>query len=151
MQPCASCPQQRDSHAYAEVEGLKRKLTRDLSPDTPEQTKHDMLHISWDIGDCLSTWYRPGVDTVFYPYVPPHVSKAREVRKTYVVALPDRAAFAVSLLGGAVACLGERGNVLGRGVNVSTYSTRCDVMSHNACEATELCNRHQPAYVQQQH
>jgi hypothetical protein len=33
---------------------------------------------------------------VFYPYVPPHISRPKECKKVFVVPLPEKAMFAVS-------------------------------------------------------
>ncbi|KAG2449339.1 hypothetical protein HYH02_005494 [Chlamydomonas schloesseri] len=72
-----------------EVEGLRRKLTSGLAPANPS------LHVSWDVGEVVGVFYRPNFDTVFYPYVPPHITRPKESRKLFVVQLPERAVFAV--------------------------------------------------------
>ncbi|KAK8854608.1 hypothetical protein IAR55_003347 [Kwoniella newhampshirensis] len=49
----------------------------------------------WKVKECLSVWYRPNFDTFFYPYVPAHISKAKECKKMYLVRLPPSKTFAV--------------------------------------------------------
>ncbi|KAG2433377.1 hypothetical protein HXX76_008438 [Chlamydomonas incerta] len=72
-----------------EVEGLRRKLTNALAPLNPS------LHVTWDVGEVVGVFYRPNFDTVFYPYVPPHITRPKESRKLFVVQLPERCVFAV--------------------------------------------------------
>jgi hypothetical protein len=74
----------------AEVDGLKRKLGAYLWPDNP------LLHTTWEVGECLGTWWRPNFDTVFYPYIPPHISKPKESKKLFIVPLAEKARFGVS-------------------------------------------------------
>ncbi|RKP08439.1 cleavage and polyadenylation specific factor 5, partial [Thamnocephalis sphaerospora] len=68
-----------------EVEGLKRHLTRQLSSETAGDIDPD-----WEVGECLSTWWRPNFETYMYPYVPPHVSRPKEQKKIYLVHMPER-------------------------------------------------------------
>jgi cleavage and polyadenylation specificity factor subunit 5 len=77
-------------HCNAEVDGLKRKLGAYLWPDNP------LLHTTWEVGECLGTWWRPNFDTVFYPYIPPHISKPKESKKLFIVPLAEKARFGVS-------------------------------------------------------
>ncbi|GAX74941.1 hypothetical protein CEUSTIGMA_g2387.t1 [Chlamydomonas eustigma] len=72
-----------------EVSGLKRKLTNALAPANPQ------LRISWDVGECVGTQWRPNFDNVFYPYLPPHITKPKEYKRMYMIPLPDKAVFAV--------------------------------------------------------
>ncbi|GIL72670.1 hypothetical protein Vretimale_4370 [Volvox reticuliferus] len=72
-----------------EVEGLRRKLANRLAPTNPA------LQVVWDVGEVLSVFYRPNFDTMFYPYVPPHITRPKECRKLFVVQLPERCVFAV--------------------------------------------------------
>lgn len=80
------------THAAAELEGLKRKLTNTLSPLNP------LLQTSWDVGECAATYWRPQHDTLFYPYTPAHITKPKECKKLFVVPLPDKAMFAVRMV-----------------------------------------------------
>ncbi|KAF5829988.1 nucleotide hydrolase-domain-containing protein [Dunaliella salina] len=73
----------------AEMEGLKRKLTNQMSPTNPS------LQAPWDIGECAGMFWRPNFDTLFYPYLPTHVTKPKECKKLFVVPLADKGMFAV--------------------------------------------------------
>lgn len=42
-------------------------------------------------------WYRPNFDTVLYPYLPPHVTRPKEIKKLFIVPLLDKSCFAVSI------------------------------------------------------
>eukprot|EP00271_Cylindrocystis_brebissonii_P016951 TRINITY_DN4202_c0_g1_i1.p1 TRINITY_DN4202_c0_g1~~TRINITY_DN4202_c0_g1_i1.p1 ORF type:complete len:198 (+),score=34.48 TRINITY_DN4202_c0_g1_i1:556-1149(+) len=70
-----------------EVEGTKRKLSSKMAPihGTPE----------WQIGDLAAVWWRPNFENLFYPYCPPHITKPKEVKKLYVVGLPEKQYFAI--------------------------------------------------------
>ncbi|KAG1654227.1 hypothetical protein FOA52_004503 [Chlamydomonas sp. UWO 241] len=72
-----------------EAEGLKRKLTSMLSPTNPQ------LQTPWDLGECAGAYYRPNFDTIFYPYLPPHITRPKECKKLYIVPLTERSMFAV--------------------------------------------------------
>eukprot|EP00850_Spirogloea_muscicola_P003359 SM000013S26528 [mRNA] locus=s13:793102:795148:- [translate_table: standard] len=72
-----------------EVEGLKRKLSSKLAlPSVP-------FPIEWQVGECAAMWWRPNFETLMYPYCPPHITKAKECKKLFVVHLPERHYFAV--------------------------------------------------------
>eukprot|EP01083_Nonionella_stella_P033589 91927_1 len=73
-----------DEHA-----GLKSKLTSKLSPAIKEMQR------DWQIGEIISTWWRPHFDPNMYPYLPPHVTKPRECKKVFIIPLPDSCSFAV--------------------------------------------------------
>jgi len=72
-----------------EVEGLQRKLTNKLSPTQEEYQP------KWQVTDLLSTWWRPNFETVMFPYMPPHMTKPKEVRKQFLVPLPEKCVLAV--------------------------------------------------------
>lgn len=61
-----------------------------LSPDNP------LLQTAWEVGECAGVWWRPNFDTVFYPYLPPHITKPKECRKLFVVPLPEKCYFGVA-------------------------------------------------------
>jgi hypothetical protein len=75
---------------FAEVAGLRRKLELYLSPES------ELLRSPWDIGECVGCWSRPNFDTVFYPYNPPHITRPKEVKKLFMVQLPENTYFGVS-------------------------------------------------------
>jgi hypothetical protein len=45
---------------------------------------------------CVGCWSRPNFDTVFYPYNPPHITRPKEVKKLFMVQLPENTYFGVS-------------------------------------------------------
>lgn len=49
----------------------------------------------FDIGDHVATWYRPQFTEYLYPYLPAHITTAKEIEKWYVVMLPEKAALRV--------------------------------------------------------
>ncbi|KAL6533146.1 Pre-mRNA cleavage factor Im subunit 2 [Orobanche minor] len=71
------------------IEGLKRKLSSKLAANSPT------LQPDWQIGECVAMWWRPNFETIMYPYCPPHITKAKECKKLYVVHLSEREYFAV--------------------------------------------------------
>ncbi|EGC28564.1 hypothetical protein DICPUDRAFT_160005 [Dictyostelium purpureum] len=74
-----------------DVEGLIRKLTKKLSP-----TGTSVADSPWEIGDHVSTWWRPNFEPTLYPYIPTHITKPKECKKMFVVTLPEKCKFAVS-------------------------------------------------------
>lgn len=70
----------------SDSEGLVRKLTDKLAPAGG---------IQWEVGDQLSSWWATDFTNKRYPYVPAHVTRARERLNVYVVQLPESATFAV--------------------------------------------------------
>jgi len=43
-------------------------------------------------------FWRPNFDTLFYPYLPTHVTKPKECKKLFVVPLADKGMFAVRFI-----------------------------------------------------
>lgn len=72
-----------------ESDGLKRKLTNSLSPTSAA------LQTAWEVGECAGIYWRPNFETIFYPYLPPHITKPKECKKLFVVPLPERCYFAI--------------------------------------------------------
>jgi len=68
-----------------EIEGLKRKLRNKLAPKDPD------LHVDFEVCEVLGMMYRPNFEPVVYPYLPPHVTRPKELRRLYLVLLPERA------------------------------------------------------------
>ena len=78
--------------------GLKRKLHNKLSPTAAA------LRTDWVVGEPLGCLWRPCADSQLYPYLPPHITRPRELRRLYVISLPERCYFAVSrVLSAAIA------------------------------------------------
>jgi cleavage and polyadenylation specificity factor subunit 5 len=88
-----------------EFDGLKRILDEQLSPREfngsiipPSSQVEESLPSpknDWDICDLLSVWWRPNADQFTYPYCPPHVTKPVEMKKIFLVQLPEKKSFAV--------------------------------------------------------
>lgn len=76
--------------SHAEITGLQRKLTRNLAPSKAED-----MHIKWQIADCLASFYRPNFETLLYPYCPTHIERPKEIKKLFLVNLPERAFLSV--------------------------------------------------------
>ncbi|KAL0480103.1 cleavage and polyadenylation specificity factor subunit 5 [Acrasis kona] len=74
----------------SEADCIKRKLTKRLAPPNAKEYQPD-----WEVGECVSVWYRPNFETLFYPYTPPHITKPKECKKLYVIPLPEKCMFAV--------------------------------------------------------
>ena len=72
-----------------ELDGLKRKLVNKLSPES------ESLKMDWEIGDCIGCFYRPNFETIMYPYFPAHITKPKEIKKVYMIRLPESCYFAV--------------------------------------------------------
>jgi len=72
-----------------EFEGLRRKLTNKLSPT------EENYQLDWQVGDLFATWWRPNFETVMYPYMPAHLTKPKEIRKQFLVPLPERCILAI--------------------------------------------------------
>eukprot|EP01023_Acetabularia_acetabulum_P066533 TRINITY_DN899_c2_g1_i1.p1 TRINITY_DN899_c2_g1~~TRINITY_DN899_c2_g1_i1.p1 ORF type:complete len:235 (-),score=24.98 TRINITY_DN899_c2_g1_i1:344-997(-) len=72
-----------------EIAGLKRKLDNNLGGLEGSE------RVDWEVGQCIGVYYRPSFDTVVYPYLPPHVSRPKEIKKIYFVQLPKKAFFAI--------------------------------------------------------
>lgn len=68
-----------------EMDGLRRKLSNNLSQQ----------HTNWEIGECIGVYSRPNFDTMFYPYVPPHITQPKESKKLFIVPMPERCTFSV--------------------------------------------------------
>lgn len=73
-----------------ETECLKRKLASRLAP--LEQS----LKPNWRVGECIAQFWRPGFDASLFPYLPPHITRPKEVKKVFVVPLPEKAFFEVA-------------------------------------------------------
>jgi len=74
----------------SEIDGLQRKLSKKLLP-----IGVNLSESPWEIGDHVSTWWRPNFEPSIYPYITPHTTKPKECKKLYVVTLPEKCTFAV--------------------------------------------------------
>jgi len=75
-----------------EADGLARKLKHKLGPET------QMLDFDFEVRPdlVLATYYRTHhFASTYYPYLPPHVSNAKEQRRLYVIPLPEKCSLAV--------------------------------------------------------
>lgn len=56
------------------------------------------LELWWfQVGECVGTFWRPNFDVNLYPYLPAHITKPKEVKRLYIIPLPERCYFAVWL------------------------------------------------------
>lgn len=46
-----------------------------------------------NIGEHIATWYRPQFTEHWYPYLPTHITVAKEIEKWYVISLPEELRF----------------------------------------------------------
>nr|POE86651.1 pre-mrna cleavage factor im 25 kda subunit 2 [Quercus suber]POE87646.1 pre-mrna cleavage factor im 25 kda subunit 2 [Quercus suber] len=72
-----------------EREGFKARLNERLAPPANSSlASTDPEESDWDIMDTLAQWWRPNFETFMYPYLPPHVSRPKELKKLYFIQLP---------------------------------------------------------------
>lgn len=74
-----------------EVEGFKSRLDERLAPvgKLGEGEKEG----DWEIGECISQWWRPNFETFMYPFIPAHVTRPKECKKLYLIQLPRNSKF----------------------------------------------------------
>ncbi|KAL6008044.1 Pre-mRNA cleavage factor Im 25 kDa subunit 1 [Asimina triloba] len=72
----------------SDIAGLKRKLSSKLS------VSEDVIDSEWKIGECLGKWWKPGFETLLYPYLQPNV-QPKECTKLFLVRLPMNQQFVV--------------------------------------------------------
>ncbi|KAI7858714.1 Cleavage/polyadenylation specificity factor subunit 5 [Circinella umbellata] len=68
-----------------EREGLKTILNEKLGAADPKEWANEP---QWEIGECLSTWWRPNFESYMYPYIPAHVTHPKEKKTLYLVHMP---------------------------------------------------------------
>jgi len=51
--------------------------------------------MDWNIHSTIAQWWRPNFETFMYPYLPPHVTRPKEVKKLYLIQLPKEKAVSV--------------------------------------------------------
>ncbi|KAK4391832.1 Pre-cleavage factor Im subunit [Sesamum angolense] len=73
----------------SDIQCLKRKLSSKLSAG------EDGRGPEWEIGECLGVWWRPGFETLLYPYLPPNTKRPKECIKLFLVKLPTSRRFIV--------------------------------------------------------
>ncbi|KAJ3181925.1 hypothetical protein HDU85_003442 [Gaertneriomyces sp. JEL0708] len=69
-----------------EVEGLKKVLDRMLGPVGKDMEGDG----GWEVGELLAVWWKPNFETFMYPYLPAHITKPKEMKKIFLVNLPDK-------------------------------------------------------------
>eukprot|EP00756_Hemistasia_phaeocysticola_P015983 Hpha_TRINITY_DN15448_c2_g3::TRINITY_DN15448_c2_g3_i1::g.174490::m.174490/K14397/NUDT21, CPSF5, CFIM25; cleavage and polyadenylation specificity factor subunit 5 len=72
-----------------ELSCLQRKLAKKLLPPGG----HELT--PFVVEGCVGTWYRPNFEALMYPYQPPHVEDPKEVKRLFLVRVPERFVFAV--------------------------------------------------------
>ncbi|CAG8732101.1 11255_t:CDS:2, partial [Racocetra persica] len=78
-----------------EIEGLKARLDERLTPVVTGYNNNTSTNQDWEIGECLSVWWRPNFETFMYPYTPAHVTKPKEQKKIFLVHLPEKKVLSV--------------------------------------------------------
>ena len=83
----------------------RRKLHNKLAPQYLSYQPWTVGPLGWhpflsharaeQIVDYLGCWWRPDFDDQTVPYIPSHVTKPKEVRKIFVVQLPEKFTFHV--------------------------------------------------------
>ncbi|KAK7281249.1 hypothetical protein RIF29_09054 [Crotalaria pallida] len=73
----------------SDIDGLKRKLTKNLS----ENEEGDGTE--WEVSECLGMWWRPDFETLLFPFLPPNVKQPKECTKLFLVKLPMSRKFIV--------------------------------------------------------
>lgn len=68
-----------------EIEGFKARLDERLAP--VGRIGEGEESGDWEIGECLSQWWRPNFETFMYPFVPAHVTRPKECKKLYLIHL----------------------------------------------------------------
>ncbi|TQV94564.1 WD40 domain-containing protein [Cordyceps javanica] len=76
-----------------EIEGFKARLDERLAP--VGRLGEDEKDGEWEIGECLSQWWRPNFETFMYPFVPAHVTRPKECKKIYLIHLPKNKVLSV--------------------------------------------------------
>lgn len=51
-----------------DIEGLKRRLDERLAPTSGQFDKSQGAENDWEIGDCISQWFRPNFETFMVSY-----------------------------------------------------------------------------------
>ncbi|KAH6569762.1 hypothetical protein BASA50_009756 [Batrachochytrium salamandrivorans] len=69
-----------------EVEGLKLRINQKLAPIGHDQTSDS----DFDVGELIGVWWRPNVESIMYPYIPAHITRPKEMRKIYLIHLPEK-------------------------------------------------------------
>ncbi|XP_065178523.1 cleavage and polyadenylation specificity factor subunit 5-like [Sycon ciliatum] len=70
------------------TDGLKRILDNFMGEE-------EDAAVDWQVDHLVAKWFRPNFEASQYPYVPAHVTKAKEEKRLYIVQLPEKAKFAV--------------------------------------------------------
>lgn len=78
------------NHDEEEIEGFKRRLNEKLGPQAGTPAANDSINYEWTVGDCVAQWWRPNFETFMYPFIPPHITRPKECKKTYLVHLPRK-------------------------------------------------------------
>jgi cleavage and polyadenylation specificity factor subunit 5 len=80
-------------HDEDEIEGFQRVLDDLFEPDGSTKDK------KWEIGEVVGQWWRPNFETSLYPYLPAHVTRPKEVKKQYIIPLPQNSEYSQTPLG----------------------------------------------------
>lgn len=71
-----------------------------------QHSRFPLMYGVLQIGECIAQFWRPGFDALLFPYLPPHITRPKELKKVFVVPLPEKAFFEVRRLQLSVVTLG---------------------------------------------
>ncbi|PVV00828.1 hypothetical protein BB560_004774 [Smittium megazygosporum] len=70
---------------------LRKSLNKHLAAlRSDDMDETEVMDMDWQIGEQVATWYRPHFEQYMYPYLPAHISSPKEIRKFFVVQLPEQ-------------------------------------------------------------
>ncbi|ANB13770.1 hypothetical protein AWJ20_4716 [Sugiyamaella lignohabitans] len=78
-----------------EITGFKQRLNERLAPAKDSEHASDPINSEWEIGDCITQWWRPNFETFMYPFIPPHISRPKECKKMFLIHLPKHKVLSV--------------------------------------------------------
>lgn len=70
--------------------GLVIVLICSLAFITQTLGRADGQNMDWNVEDLISNWWRPNFEPPQYPYIPAHITKPKELRRMYLVQLPEK-------------------------------------------------------------
>eukprot|EP00759_Apiculatamorpha_spiralis_P044737 PhF_6_TR41641/c0_g1_i1/m.63112/K14397/NUDT21, CPSF5, CFIM25; cleavage and polyadenylation specificity factor subunit 5 len=70
---------------------LQRKIIKFLG----QEGNSNVGEATFTVRELIAEWVRPNFESLLYPYLPPHVSKPKEVRRVYMVQLPPSYTFSI--------------------------------------------------------
>jgi cleavage and polyadenylation specificity factor subunit 5 len=65
------------------------------SAPAPRSVQQRSAEAVFHVSEILGEWVRPNIDRMMYPYLPAHISEAKEKRTIFLVRAPEEAVFTV--------------------------------------------------------